>query len=272
MSLSMYFKRKINDLLDLLNISHFKKPLKRLIFSKIELDPDAGSDDYNWDLYHRDYENQIKEISSEFTLKLKEGEFYFKEDNLILNEGLLPLHKNHTALYEVIGKLEPRNVIEIGCGGGDHLYNIGVLYPSINKRGFDRSVNQLSFLKKRSPELSKYVDVLDITLPPSNQFPIADVVYSQAVIMHIQSANSHLVALANMFRMAEKSIILMENFKRHNFVDDINMLHKKGMIDWKTINFYIHRFENKPHVLIVSKEEIAMEKLNLYQDLLSAMD
>tara|TARA_Y200000002_G_scaffold371201_1_gene367582 strand:+ start:689 stop:1495 length:807 start_codon:yes stop_codon:yes gene_type:complete len=268
----MYLKKKINDLMDLFKISHLKKPLKRLIFSKIELDPDSGSDDYNWDLYHRDYEKQIKGMSVNSTLKLKEGDFYFKEDKLILKEGLLPLHKNHTALYEVVGKLKPKSIIEIGCGGGDHLHNIGVLYPFIKKRGFDRSISQLSFLEKRSPELSQYVETLDITLPPSNKTPTADIVYSQAVIMHIQSSNSHLVALANMFRMALKSVVLMENFNRHNFVDDINMLHKKGMIDWQNINFYIHKIENKPHILIISKEEIEMEKLNRYQDLLIAMD
>ena len=90
--------------------------------------------------------------------------------------------------------------------------------------------------------------------------------------MHIQSGNSHLVALSNMFRMAKKAVVLMENFKRHDFYQDIEMLFKKGMISWDQLFFYTYRFDNKPNIMIVSNEKVDLEKLENYEELISSID
>ena len=108
---------------------------------------------------------------------------------------------------------------------------MGELFPALERIGLDRSAEQLQFLKQRSPHLAQNVRVFDATLPHSRGLPTAEVVYSQAVIMHIQAGNSHLVALSNMFKMAERAVVLMENFKQHPFMTDILRLHAEGMID-----------------------------------------
>ena len=51
----------------------------------------------------------------------------------------------------------------------------------------------------RHPELQGKLGLQDITMPHSSHWPKADLVYSQAVIMHIHTAVSHLVALSNIF-------------------------------------------------------------------------
>lgn len=239
---------------------------------RIELDPADGGDDYDWSLYHLDYSAQIASLEPIHTLRLFEGDFSLEDGALKLREGLRPLHPNHLCLYETIGALAPASVIEVGCGGGDHLHNLGVLYPALQRRGLDRSEGQLSFLRSRSPHLSDLVQQLDVTLPPSRDLPKAEVVYSQAVIMHIQAGNSHLVALSNMFRMAERSVVLMENWKRHPFMDDIRMLHARGMIDWDNLKFYHRRYNGRPHIMIVSRDDLPFEKLDDYDALVKAMN
>ena len=265
MFLKKMFEKKINKFLSLFNLKLSK-------INKIELDPNEGYDDYDWNQYHKDYAQQINIISKQQTQKLNEGDFELKDGKLMLKNDLLPMHKNHICLYEVIGLLEPKSIIEIGCGGGDHLHNIGLIYPDIEMRGFDRSSKQIKFLSERSEHIKKFVSELDITMPPMKKFPAADLVYSQAVIMHIQSGNSHYVALSNMFRMAKEAVVLMENFKRHNFSEDIEMLFRKGMISWDKYYFYVHRFNNKPNTLIVSRKELKLEKMENYEDLISSMD
>lgn len=217
-------------------------------------------DDYDWSQYHTDYSNQLSEIEKIHKLRLDKNDYVF-DGHLTKKENSLPLHPNHHCLYETIGILDPTSVIEIGCGGGDHLQNLGLLFPQIALRGFDRSEQQLATLRQRNPQVADKVAALDITLPPSRTWPVADAVYTQAVLMHLQIGNSHLVALSNVFRMSTRFVVLMENFHRHNFVQDINYLWANSMIDWKTLKLYFRRFEGNPHILIASNEELDLEPL-----------
>src|SRR5262249_13210062 len=148
----------------------------------------------------------------------------------------------HGTLYETIGALEPTSATEIGCGGGDHLHNLSVLYPAMHLRGLDRSPGQIELLKQRSPHLSGIVNQCDITksLPPELHGS-AKIAYSQAVIMHIQRKTTHLDALANMFTIARNQVVLMENWWRHWFMDDILELHAQGRLPWRSLNLYFRR-------------------------------
>ena len=78
-------------------------------------------------------------------------------------------------------------------------------------------------------------------MPHSSHWPKADLVYSQAVIMHIHTAVSHLVALSNMFSCAKKHVLLVENNQCHNFVGDIMALRSGGHLPWQ--NMQLHIFE-----------------------------
>lgn len=237
----------------------------------IELDPRLGNDDYDWSRYHVDYRAQLAEIESESLLRLEPGNHSFRDGVLEADPSLPPIHPNHACLYETIGVLAPGSVLEVGCGGGDHLHNLGVLFPDLQRRGIDRSPGQLEFLRERNPHVAALVEVLDVTLPPSDRLPQADVVYSQAVLMHIQAGNGHLVALANMFRMARHQVVLMENWKRHPFVDDIRRLAGGGMLAWEP-RLHLRRYDGRPHLLVASREELDLEPLERYDQLVEAMD
>jgi hypothetical protein len=230
-------------------------------------------DDYDWQSYRKHYERDLAEVALHHTQKLAPGDFSLGEDSTIaLRSGLKPLHPNHSCLYETIGVLAPASIIEIGCGGGDHLHNLGVLYPRLRKRGFDRSRGQISLLKERSPHLAPLVTELDITVPLGGDHPTADIVYTQAVIMHIHAGKRHLIALQNMFRMTTRQVVLMENWWRHWFMDDILKLHQDGLINWPNIYFYFRRFESRPYIMVVSKEPLRLEPLVDYRQLLDAME
>ena len=227
-------------------------------------------DDFDWSRYPQQYRQQVTELAGEHTLKLSEGDFKFSDGKLSLRDGLRPLHPNHRLLYETILLLNPKTAIEIGCGGGDHLHNLSLLQPNLRLQGFDRSEEQLRFLHERSPELQAPVDVLDITLPYSRLLPTADVCYTQAVIMHIQAGNGHLVALSNLFHLATKQVVLMENWTRHAFMDDIQMLFDEKMIPWNDLRFYFRRspeLDNRPHIMVVSSEILDFEPLTAYGQL-----
>jgi SAM-dependent methyltransferase len=232
--------------------------------------PDAsrGMDEYDWRFYHFDYDVQLKEIARKHLQKLAPGDFTVVDGVVRLKEGLLPLHANHRCLYEGILALSPKSVLEVGCGGGDHLHNLVMLMPGLSVRGLDRSAQQLALLKKRSPHLTDFVGVASITEGRPAVEP-ADVVYTQAVIMHIQEPGMHLRALTNMFHLARNQVVMMENWDRHAFVDDIRRLASEGAIPWMP-SFYFRRDGERPHLLVASRVPLQFEPLRDYRQLLDA--
>jgi len=231
---------------------------------------DRSADDFNWKLYHHHYAQELRNSKKNQSQVIKPGDYTFTNGSLNLTRNVLPLHPNHRLEYESILQLKPKRVMEVGCGWGDHLQNLSVLNPKIQLFGCDLGNEQLRLLKKRHPHLKASVRQFDITLPFSDDLPKVDVCFTQAVIMHIQTANAHRVGLANMFKMATNQVVLMENWKRHNFLDDIKMLHKQKMIPWKNIYFYYRtspEYGNKPHIMIVSSKKLRYPELKNYKTL-----
>jgi len=62
----------------------------------------------------------------------------------------------------------------------------------------------------------------------------------------------------------------MENLRSHNFMDSIKYLFEKKMIPWDNLFFYyrISPELNKPHIMIVSAEQLAYDPLTKYDILL----
>jgi hypothetical protein len=113
----------------------------------------------------------------------------------------------------------------------------------------------------RHPEIQSKLGLQDITMPYSANWPKADLVYTQAVIMHIHTAVSHLVALSNMFCCAKKHVLLIENTQCHNFVKDIMALHSGGHLPWQNVQLYI--FERKgARGIIASSQTLDLPILN----------
>lgn len=229
-------------------------------------------DDFDWSVYHREYRAQLEEISRLHTQRLEAGDARFEGGRILLRQGLLPLHPNHACIYETVHALAPASVIEIGCGGGDHIRNLGLLFPRLELSGYDRSSEQLALLAERSPWLSSKVRVLDVTgeLPAGLQ--PAELVFTQAVVMHIHDGGGHLRALSNMFRLATRYVVLMENWRSHPFLEDLRRLSAAGQLAWPAPHFYVRRFAGKPRLMLVSSETLGEEPLRDYRQLLEAMD
>jgi hypothetical protein len=209
------------------------------------------ADDFDWDLYTQHYKGELKHVEEIETTVLKSGDFVFENETLKKVSDIKPLHVNHHLLYETILQLNPNSVLEIGCGGGDHLHNLSVLRPSLSLYGEDLSNNQLALLHERHPDLKARVQQHSITATELLTWPPIDLVYSQAVVMHIKTGETHKVALKNMFHMAQKYVVLMENWHSHNFVADIRELQTKGVLGWQELHLHARPYPGTKHPYIV---------------------
>ena len=226
----------------------FKKIIYGLCLLRNKL---ISRDDFTWKRYHKNYYDQIKRNEKDYTLKLSD-DFEIVNGKLKFNCNPL-LNKNHELLYQIIHDLNPVSIFEVGCGNGDHMYNILKIMLYVDIGGCDLLSNQLKFLNERNPELKDKTFVLDITKNPVFSH---ELVYTQAVLMHIQKDNRHLDALRNLFRSSGKYIVLMENWTRHNFYNDIKKISNESSFHWD--NLYIYKVDNgKQIAMVLSKVPIA---------------
>lgn len=227
-----------------------------------------SSDMFNWSLYNHYYRGEIKKTSKHHTIKLKLNDYIFKDGSLQKNKNeIKPLHPNHQLLYETIIQLNPQSIFEIGCGNGMHLANLQLLLPNAILHGIDRSKEQIDFLRESFPEIKADIKIADATIDfPSNWLGNVDLSFTQAVIMHIHTKESHLTALANLFNVSKKYVILMERWKNHNFMNDIKKMKDEKRIQWEKIYFYYKILEEtgKPHLMICSKTSLTYTELMDY--------
>lgn len=253
----------------------------REVFRTIKSHLWHAEDDFDWRAYSTDYRAELTEVARQHTLKLSPGDYVFADGILSQVRDVLPLHPNHRLLYETILQLDPKSAMEIGCGSGDHLHNLMTLSPNIELYGCDRSAEQIKLAQSRSPDLSADLRRADITkLHSLRVLPKVDLCFTQAVIMHIGTYYSflkvlahhrrHLDALGNLFRLAAKHVILMENWASHNFLTDIKSLHEMRIPPWNKANFYYRTSPEYgcPHLMVVSTEHLNYPALTDYHTLL----
>lgn len=230
--------------------------------------PEAFScDDYDWRAYPNEYQAELAEMQKSYIHHLRPGQYEMRGEKLVQMGSDLPLHPNHRLVYETILQLQPGSVLEAGCGGGMHLRNLNALEPHLELFGLDRSQEQLALFQQAAPALHASARVFDLTMPSSSHLPVADIVFTQAVLMHIHTGNGHLVALANLFRLSKSHLILMENWRRHQFLDDIKRLFDEGMIPWSNLHAYVRRapeLGDKPHLMVISQGPLEYEPLTRY--------
>jgi len=214
-------------------------------------------DDFSWRKYHMAYKRQIMDITNEFTLVLSKDDYQITEGKILLNPMLLPLNPNHKLLYETICHLNPKSVLEVGVGGGDHIHNLHLLLPEARFYGVDISQSQIDFLLHRHPDLKNIckLAVVDVTRKDIlNNFGKVDLVYTQAVLMHIRRGNRYIGALKNMFNISNY-IVLMENWTTHNFFDDITKVSQERDFPWPELNIYKND-SGEQILMILSRREL----------------
>jgi hypothetical protein len=214
-------------------------------------------DDYDWQFYSDIYREGLDDIARDHTLILREGDYAFDGERLTLRRDIKPLHPNYHITYETLLQLNPESILEGGCGGGDHLHNLGVLNPRFRLHGVDVSEGQVELLRKRHPDLKAWVEPRDLTAEPGTiGLPPVEAAFTQAVIMHIRQ--NHANALANLFGAATQRVVLVENWKRHDFLEDIRSLRREGRIPWKEV--HVHYRESTmlgiPLAMVVSAEPL----------------
>jgi SAM-dependent methyltransferase len=229
---------------------------------KVARPVDQADDDFDWRTYSTAYRQELVDLDATLTTRLTPGDATLTAGHLALRPGLPPLHPNHRLLYETIGILSPASVLEAGCGGGDHLHNLSVLYPDVRLHGVDRASGQLDLLRERNPLVSSSVREMDLTLPAPADVPRVDLTFTQAVLMHIQTGNAHRVALSNLFSLARSQVVLMENWLRHEFLADVRSLHAAGVIGWPELHSYVRQapeLGDRPHLLVFSSQPLDLE-------------
>lgn len=227
-------------------------------FLKALLTGKRSHDDFDWDLYTQHYKGELKQVEEIETTIIKPGDYSFANGSLAKVADIKSLHVNHQLLYETILQLQPQSVLEVGCGGGDHLHNLGVLMPNLTVYGEDLSPNQLALLHQRHPDLKARVQQHDITTDRLADWPPIELVYTQAVVMHINTGDNHRTALKNIFHLAQKYVLLMENWFEHDFVKDILDLQAKGELGWPELHLYARPYpgNNKPYLLVASRSPL----------------
>ena len=236
------------------------KLLQRLFYKKRKF----YDDDFDWDNYTADsYQRRIEgDVEAKFRSISSQGQLSFEPKTGTVQSQDRAIHPNHLLILEVIGQLQVASVHEVGCGGGDHVANASTLYPDVQVTGGDRGATQLDLALQRHPWLKGKIGLQDITMPFSHHWPRPELIYTQAVIMHIHTAVSHLVALSNLVQLAQKHVLLMENHQCHNFVRDIKALHEGGHLAWEQLNIYKVTGSTGARAILLSNQELDYPVLN----------
>jgi len=210
-------------------------------------------DGVNWSKYNKHYAEELKIIEKSHTTILGAHDTSIDQGKIKLIDPLkLPLHPNAQLLYETIIQLAPKSLLEVGCGGGDHLANLNSLDPKLSLYGADLSNNQLKFLKKRHSHKEFILSTLDIS-QKGIVLPKVDLIFTQAVLMHITEKNSRFHnAMENLLNSTATNIVLMENWTQHNFLESVVNIIQNN----KSWNLYYNWLENNEQIriLIISRE------------------
>lgn len=186
-------------------------------------------DEYVWKNYTPEYSDQLRGMVK------NEGFDFFVRNYTLKGDGSLffmdNLVSNWKELYSQIHKLKPESVFEFGCGACYHLRNIMTICPDIKVSGADYLESQINFGREFFPEDLEFpsdVSVRDLTRDVTD-LPKADLVYSQAVVMHLNSEKA-VKMLRNMGTIAQKYIVMVEGVRNHeNWYD----LVKYALPDWE---------------------------------------
>ena len=224
-------------------------------------------DGVNWEKYNRHYSEELKIIEKVNTLLITAQDFEVVNGKVILKcSDKLPLHPNAQLLYETILKLHPSSILEVGCGGGDHLANLKTLIPELEVYGVDLLDKQIEFLNKRHPQNDFKLSVVDIS-KKGVIFPNVDVIYTQAVLMHITEKDLRFYnSMENLLNSSAKHLIFVENWSQHNFFETVKQI--TPVNKWKMYFNFLEGNE-KTRLMIISKDEqLSFQPLLDYNQLL----
>lgn len=224
-------------------------------------------DGVNWKKYNKHYSEELKIIEKVNTLLITAQDFEVVAGKVNLkNPNQLPLHPNAQLLYESILKLHPSSILEVGCGGGDHLANLKTLIPELKVYGVDLLDKQIEFLNNRHPQNDFELKVVDIS-KNGVIFPSVDVIYTQAVLMHITEKNLRFYnSMENLLNSSAKHLILVENWSQHDFFETVKQIASSNK--WKMYFNFLEGNERTRLMIISKDEQLSFQPLLDYTQLL----
>lgn len=202
-------------------------------------------DCFNWDVYTQtDYLPQILNIvSKENDMLVKDS--VIENGEVVFNDNL---HTNWKEIYHQIIKLKARSVLEVGCGCTHHLMNLYKLDPTLELHGIDYSKNQIDIGYKlfnlQDYPFKDNLKVQDFTKDIEDTEPKYDVVYTQAVTMHLEHTRA-IKFIKNMGKLAKSHIVMVENINHH----DYDTLFKEALPDFERV--YDHKY--LPTILLLKR-------------------
>jgi len=198
------------------------------IIKKNNMNLNKQEDEYNWKNYTPEYSDQLRGMVKNDGFDFFVKNYEIINDNPVFHDNLV---SNWKEIYSLIYKINPKSIFEFGCGACYHLRNIMTLCPEIKVSGADYLGTQIEFGKEFIPEgmeFPKNVSVRDLTEDVSD-IPKSELVYSQAVVMHLNSEKA-VKMMQNMGEVAEKYIIMVEGVRNHeNWYELVNY----ALPDWK---------------------------------------
>jgi len=265
-------KRSIQNLIEtltavLIGTISFKYAYYKIL-SQITFVGKRYIDGVNWDKYSKHYSEELKIIEKVNTLLISAPDFEVVNGKILLkNPDKPPLHPNAQLLYETILKLHPSSILEVGFGGGDHLANLKTLIPELEIFGVDLLESQLMLSNDRHPQNSFKLDTVDIS-EKGVIFPNVDVIYTQAVLMHITEKDSRFFnSMANLLNSSAKHLVFMENWTQHNFFETVKQITLPSK-KWKSY-FHFLDSDEKTRLMIISRDEqLSFQPLLDYNQLL----
>jgi SAM-dependent methyltransferase len=237
------------------------------IWSQLTLVGKRFTDGVNWSAYNGHYLEELKITSKTNTLIIKKNGASVIDGKLqLVDSNTKPLILSHQLLYETILDLNPGEVLEVGCGAGDHLANLKSLMTEIKCTGVDLSQRQLDSLEARHPDNDFELSTCDIT-SPNCVLPKAELVFTHAVLMHISEKNHRFaIAIENIFNSAVKHIVLVENWTQHDFMSEAIRFAEKHPA-WR-IYYGESHVDSRARVMVISREKLKNQKiLENYDDL-----
>ncbi len=257
----------MNTIIEMLSGKITFKYARIKIWSQLTLVGKRFTDGVNWGAYNGHYLEELKFTSKTNTLIIKKDKVSVINGKLqLVDPKMKPLILSHQLLYETILDLNPLEVLEVGCGAGDHLANLKSLMPEIKCKGVDLLQKQLDSLATRHPNNDFELGAIDIT-SPNCVLPKVELVFTHAVLMHI-SEKSHrfTIAIDNVFNSATKHIVLVENWTQHDFMSEAVRFVEKHP-EWRIYYGKSDR-DSRSRVMVISSENLRNQKiLSDYNDL-----
>jgi len=239
------------------------------LWSQLTLVGKRFIDGVNWNSYNDHYAEELKILEKTNTLLLQKHSVLISEGQIhLVAENSKPILVTHQLLYETILKLNPKSILEIGCGAGDHLANMQMCIPTLECHGIELLESQLNLLNIRHPNNDFTLHIGDLT---SRDYLISKVelVFTQAVLMHITEKESRFqIALRNVLNSANNHVVLMENWTQHDFFFEVQEWQKENP-EWK-LYFDVSDQDEKVRIMIISKTDLEeYQSLTNYNQLLS---